>query len=108
MPSFIDFIQYIHLITNSIDNNFCDKYEYYFNYLYSNEFNTDFEERVARQIGGEIINFNYSYYKPIKYNDFYIILDWSLYKNNNDYYIGDIIIKGYKNLDDFTQTLIIE
>jgi hypothetical protein len=102
MPSFENFIQHLDCITNITNSDVLDEY---YNYLDFSEFDQSFEQRVATQLGGYVIEINHSYYKPIKYNDYYIILDWSLYRNENGNDVGDIIIRGYKNMNDLIQKL---
>lgn len=102
MPSFEQFIQYLDSVTNLSYNDLIDEY---YNYLEFSEFDENFEQRVALHLGGYVIEINHSYFKPIKYNDYYIILDWSLYRNENGVDVGDIIIRGYKNMDDLIEKL---
>jgi len=77
MPSFKKFIKFLDTIINLTKKDII--YEYY-NYL-------EFDERVALYLGGCKIQINHFFYKPIKYNNYYIILDWSLYKNQYGIYI---------------------
>lgn len=102
MPSFENFIEHLDSSTNLINIDTIDEY---YNYLEISEFNNNFEEKVARELGGYILEINHPYYKPIKYNDYYIILDWSIYINEDDMEVGDILIKGYKNIDDLMNKL---
>jgi hypothetical protein len=102
MPSFEQFIQHLDSATNLSNNDLIDEY---YNYLEFSEFDQNFEWRVASQLGGYVIEINHEYYKPIKYNGYYILLDWSLYRNENGTDVGDIIIRGYKNMNDLIEKL---
>lgn len=102
MPSFEQFIQHLDSATNLSNDDLIDEY---YNYLEFSEFDQNFEQRVASQLGGYTIQINHSYFKPIKYNGYYILLDWSLYRNENGVDVGDIIIRGYKNMDDLIEKL---
>ena len=102
MPSFEEFINHLDSVTNLSNDDTIYKY---YSYLESSDFDQNFEERVVSQLGGYTIQINHSYFKPIKYNGYYILLDWSLYRNENGNDVGDIIIRGYKNMDDLIEKL---
>lgn len=103
MPTLERFINYIKDIINL---NYNKKYIYaYYNYLDYSEFNNSFEERVASILNGYLVEINHSYYKPIHFDGFYILLDWSIYRNDNGNYVGDIVIHCYNNYNDLMRKL---
>jgi hypothetical protein len=60
----------------------------------------DFELNVAQHMNGDMVNIKHSYFKPIKYRNIYLLLDWSLYHGG-----CDVIIHGFKSYDDMIKKL---
>jgi hypothetical protein len=75
-----------------------DVFETYFNARICDANN--FELNVAQHMNADIIDLNHSYFKPLKYKNYYLLLDWSLYSGG-----CDVIIHGFKSYNDMIKKL---